>query len=82
MPKKSEAKYIVMATRNGSIKKVDREDFAKVRKSGIIAIGLKGDDELRWRRLGLCEARGLAQPSNADSDEEKGRRPSQRGLNR
>ena len=48
LPKKSEAKYIVMATRNGLIKKVDREDFAKVRKSGIIAIGLKGDDELRW----------------------------------
>lgn len=48
LPKKSEAKYLVMATRNGLIKKVDREDFAKVRKSGIIAIGLKGDDELRW----------------------------------
>lgn len=48
LPKKSEAKYIVMATRNGLIKKVDREDFTKVRKSGIIAISLKGDDELRW----------------------------------
>jgi DNA gyrase subunit A len=48
LAKKSEAKYIVMATRNGLIKKVVREDFAKVRKSGIIAIGLKGDDELRW----------------------------------
>lgn len=48
LAKKSEAKYIVMATRNGLIKKVDREDFTKVRKSGIIAIGLKGDDELRW----------------------------------
>lgn len=48
LAKKSEAKYLVMATRNGLIKKVAREDFAKVRKSGIIAIGLKGDDELRW----------------------------------
>ncbi len=48
LPKKSEAKYIVMATRNGLVKKVDRDDFAKVRKSGIIAIGLKGEDELRW----------------------------------
>ncbi len=48
LQKKSEAKYLVMATRNGLIKKVAREEFSKVRKSGIIAIGLKGDDELRW----------------------------------
>lgn len=48
LPKKSEANFIVMATRNGLIKKVAREDFTKVRKSGIIAINLKGDDELRW----------------------------------
>lgn len=48
LPKKSEAKFLVMATRNGLIKKVNRDEFLKVRKSGIIAIGLKGDDELRW----------------------------------
>ena len=48
LEKKSEAKYLVMATRNGLIKKVERDAFTKVRKSGIIAIGLKGDDELRW----------------------------------
>ena len=48
LDKKSTAQYLVMATRNGLVKKVAREDFAKVRKSGIIAIGLKGDDELRW----------------------------------
>lgn len=46
--KKNEAKYLVMATRNGVLKKVAREEFAKVRKSGMIAISLKGDDELRW----------------------------------
>lgn len=48
LPKKSESKYLVMATRNGLVKKVSRDEFAKVRKSGMIAIGLKGDDELRW----------------------------------
>jgi DNA gyrase subunit A len=37
-----------MATRNGVIKKVAREEFAKVRRSGMIAMGLKGDDELKW----------------------------------
>jgi DNA gyrase subunit A len=48
IPKNSGTKYLVMATRNGLIKKVKRDEFAKVRKSGIIALNLKGDDELRW----------------------------------
>jgi len=48
LPKNSETKYLVMATRNGLIKKVKRDEFAKVRKSGIIALNLKSDDELRW----------------------------------
>jgi DNA gyrase subunit A len=30
------------------IKKVARDEFAKVRRSGMIAIGIKGDDELKW----------------------------------
>jgi DNA gyrase subunit A len=37
-----------MSTKKGLIKKVAREEFAKVRKSGMIAINLKGDDELKW----------------------------------
>ncbi len=48
LTKASEAKFLVMATRNGLVKKVARDEFLKVRKSGIIAIGLKEDDELRW----------------------------------
>ncbi len=48
VPKASSAQYLVMATRNGLIKKVKRDEFTKVRKSGIIALNLKGDDELRW----------------------------------
>ena len=48
LSKKSQAKYLVMATRNGLIKKVSRDEFSKVRKTGMIAIGLKNDDELKW----------------------------------
>ena len=44
----SGGKFLVMSTKNGLIKKVAREEFAKVRKSGMIAINLKGDDELKW----------------------------------
>jgi DNA gyrase subunit A len=46
--KKNPAQYLVMATKHGLIKKVERDAFAKVRRSGMIAIGLKGDDELKW----------------------------------
>ena len=41
-------KYLVMVTRGGQIKKVDTNQFGKVRKSGLIAIRLKKDDELQW----------------------------------
>ncbi len=55
IPKASNAQYLVMATRNGLIKKVKREEFSKVRKSGIIALNLKGDDELRWVNISSGE---------------------------
>ncbi len=48
MGKKTAAKFLVMATKKGLIKKTSLEEFAKVRKSGMIAISLKGDDELKW----------------------------------
>lgn len=46
--KKSPAKYLVLATKKGLIKKTPIEEFAKVRRSGLIAIKIKGGDELRW----------------------------------
>lgn len=46
--KKDDIKFLIMSTKNGLIKKVEKEEFAKVRRSGMIAIGLKGDDELKW----------------------------------
>lgn len=41
-------KYLAFVTKNGLIKKVDLEDFKNVRRSGLIAIKLKKDDELEW----------------------------------
>jgi DNA gyrase subunit A len=41
-------KFLVMATRNGIVKKTPLEQFEKVRSSGIIAITIASDDELAW----------------------------------
>lgn len=43
--------YIFMATKNGIVKKTLLEDFGKVRKTGLIALRLDLDDELRWAKL-------------------------------
>ena len=40
--------FLVMATTGGVIKKTPIEDFANVRRSGIIALSLKGQDTLAW----------------------------------
>jgi DNA gyrase subunit A len=40
--------YLVMATRNGIVKKTSLDQFEKVRSSGIRAITLNEDDELAW----------------------------------
>ena len=43
--------YCVMMTSKGKIKRVDLEEFASVRPSGLIALSLASDDELGWARL-------------------------------
>ncbi|MCX5725983.1 MAG: DNA gyrase subunit A, partial [Candidatus Saganbacteria bacterium] len=40
--------FLVMATKAGLIKKTELSAFENIRKSGIIAVALKGDDELGW----------------------------------
>ena len=45
-----EVKFMVMVTKKGMIKKVNIEEFANVRRSGLIAIRLKNDDQLEWVR--------------------------------
>ncbi len=47
----SQAKYCVMATRLGRIKRIPLSDFANVRPSGFIAIRLNDGDELGWVRM-------------------------------
>lgn len=42
------AKYLVMVTSGGTIKKCDMGQFENVRRSGLIAIGLDDGDELTW----------------------------------
>jgi len=50
LPKEKEQKgqFLFMATTGGVIKKVPMDAFANVRGSGIIAINLKGSDQLGW----------------------------------
>lgn len=48
--KDSEYKYLVMATNKGVIKKTSLDEFAHVRRNGIIAVKLKKGDYLRWVR--------------------------------
>ena len=46
LPKERETGYLVMATKNGLIKKTGSDEFANLRKMGLIAIALREDDEL------------------------------------
>ncbi|MFA5069713.1 MAG: DNA gyrase subunit A [Patescibacteria group bacterium] len=50
-------KFLVMVTRNGVIKKVDIKLFEDIRRSGLIAVKLKENDELNW-----------VKPSNGQSE--------------
>ncbi|MFA6417711.1 MAG: DNA gyrase subunit A [Candidatus Margulisiibacteriota bacterium] len=47
-----EDSFLIMSTKKGMIKKVSLADFANVRRSGIIAIKLRPDDELGWVKKG------------------------------
>ena len=47
----AEGKYLLMATKNGLIKKTALNEYMSVRKSGLIGITLKEDDELIDVRL-------------------------------
>nr|WP_317332236.1 DNA gyrase subunit A [uncultured Romboutsia sp.] len=51
---KDDNKYLLLATKNGIVKKTDREEFKNINKSGLIAIGLREDDEL----IGVKETDG------------------------
>ncbi|MEA3337960.1 MAG: DNA gyrase subunit A [Chloroflexota bacterium] len=46
-----DAKYISLLTIRGRIKRLDLQQFAHIRSSGIIAMNLGPDDQLGWARL-------------------------------
>ena len=46
-----ESKYVLFATRNGTVKKTPLKDFSNVMARGIIAIGIDKDDELITARI-------------------------------
>lgn len=86
VPDFDEAQYCTMMTRRGRIKRVALSEFAAVRPSGLIAIGLADDDELGWVRttsgdeeIIIISARGQALRFNENEVRPMGR-PAQ-GVN-
>lgn len=49
--KSKESGFLTMCTKNGLIKKTALEEFENVRRSGLIAITLKNDDQLKWVKI-------------------------------
>ncbi|HNS38705.1 MAG TPA: DNA gyrase subunit A [Promineifilum sp.] len=47
----NDAKYLIMITRKGRIKRVELDVFANVRPSGLIALNLEPGDSLRWVKM-------------------------------
>ncbi|MEK7634671.1 MAG: DNA gyrase subunit A [Patescibacteria group bacterium] len=43
--------FLVMVTKQGIIKKTALEEFSNIRRTGIIAIGLRDNDELKWVKI-------------------------------
>jgi DNA gyrase subunit A len=46
----AEARYMLMVTKNGYIKKTALAEYANVRRNGLIAINLQEGDELNWAK--------------------------------
>ena len=44
-------KFVLMATKNGIVKKTEIKAYEAIRKSGIISIKLADGDQLRWAKL-------------------------------
>lgn len=80
VPEFSAGAYCTMATLRGRVKRVTLDEFASVRPSGLIAMGLEPGDELGWVRLTcgsddliLVTARGKALRFNEKSIRPMGR---------
>ncbi len=78
--KKEKAKFIVMVTNRGTIKKTEIGDFDNVRSSGLIAIKLNDGDNLKWVRastgkdeIALVTANGMSIRFSEDDVRSMGR---------
>lgn len=49
--KETGIKYILMATKNGTVKKSRVSEYENIRRSGLVAIKLDKGDELTWAKL-------------------------------
>lgn len=49
--KEKGAAFILMATKNGTVKKSKINEYENIRRSGLVAIKLEKGDELAWARL-------------------------------
>ncbi|HXF44112.1 MAG TPA: DNA gyrase subunit A [Candidatus Paceibacterota bacterium] len=59
--------FLVMVTSNGLMKRTALADFSNVRRTGIIAIRLKGDDSLRWVELSSGDDEVILVTSNGQA---------------
>lgn len=75
-------KYIFMFTKNGLIKKTKISEFENIRKSGLIAIRLRDDDELKWVKGSSGEDEAIIVSAEGQSIRfsEKDARPLGRGT--
>lgn len=48
---KKNAKFLLLATANGIVKKTDLSEFDKIRANGLIAIKLRENDQLGWAKI-------------------------------
>ena len=82
IPKGQKQMYLFMATDHGVIKKVDMNAFSQVRRNGMIAIKLNGDDRLGWvlPTSGDDQISMITSGGNAIRFKEKDVRPMGRGA--
>ena len=60
-------KYLLMATKHGLIKKIDIGSLKNVRKTGIIIMHLKNEDELLWAKPTMGEDTAILISKNGQS---------------
>ena len=82
IPKDLKNGFLFMVTSGGVVKKVDMESFSQVRKSGMVAIKLKTEDELKWviSTAGNDQMMLVTSGGNAIRFKEKDVRPMGRGA--